>query len=45
VDFFEQHIMPDLRVIREGRKVLIPTAELELWVNEHASRTLGGRPR
>ncbi len=40
VDFFEQHIQPDLRVIREGRKVLIPVAELERWVTERANRTL-----
>lgn len=39
-DFFEQHVQPDLRVVREGRKVLIPVAELERWVTERASRTL-----
>lgn len=41
VDFFEQHVQPDLKLIREGRKVLIPTAELERWVRERAARTLG----
>ena len=39
-DFFEQHVQPDLAVIREGRKVLIPVAELERWVAERANRTL-----
>ena len=41
VDFFEAHIQPDLRVVREGRLVLIPVAELERWVTEHARQTLG----
>jgi hypothetical protein len=44
VDFFEVHVQPDLRVIREGRKVLVPTAELERWVSENAHRTLGPEP-
>jgi hypothetical protein len=43
IDFFEQHIQSDLKLVRQGRKVLVPVAELERWVNEHASRTLGGR--
>jgi hypothetical protein len=28
VDFFEQHVQPDLKVVRQGRKVLVPVAEL-----------------
>jgi hypothetical protein len=40
VDFFEDHVQPGLKVIRQGRKVLIPTAELERWVSENAVRTL-----
>ena len=39
-DFFEQHVQPDLKVIRQGRKVLVPVAELEAWLAEHAQRTL-----
>jgi excisionase family DNA binding protein len=41
VDFFEQHVQPHLRVIRKGRKALIPTAELERWVSENAHQTQG----
>jgi excisionase family DNA binding protein len=41
VDFFEQHVQPDLKLVRQGRKVLIPVAELEAWVSENAQRTLG----
>ncbi len=40
VDFFEARVQPDLDVIREGRKVLIPTAELERWITERAGPTL-----
>ena len=39
-DFFEAHVQPDLRVVREGRKVLVPVAELERWVRERAATTL-----
>jgi hypothetical protein len=29
IDFLEQQILPDLRVVRRGRRVLIPIRELE----------------
>jgi hypothetical protein len=32
--------MPDLRVIRLGRKRLIPVRELEDWTDRNAARTL-----
>lgn len=43
VDHFEQHVMPDLRVISRGRRVLIPAAELDRWVADSAARALKGR--
>jgi excisionase family DNA binding protein len=39
-DFFDQHIRPELRVIRRGSKRLIPVAELERWAAENAERVL-----
>jgi excisionase family DNA binding protein len=39
--FFYEHILPDLRVIRIGRKRLIPVRELEDWTSREAARTLG----
>jgi excisionase family DNA binding protein len=39
-DFFDEHVLPELRVVRRGRKVLVPTAELERWLAENAARTL-----
>jgi excisionase family DNA binding protein len=37
--FYEQ-ILPELRVIRVGRKRLIPVRELETWTERNAARTL-----
>lgn len=36
-DFFDDHIRPELNVIRRGRLVLIPRRELERWLDENAS--------
>jgi excisionase family DNA binding protein len=38
--FFYEHILPDLRVIRIGRKRLIPVRELENWTERQAARIL-----
>lgn len=32
VDFLEQHVMPELRVVRRGRRRLIALGELERWL-------------
>ena len=40
VDYLEKHVMPNLKVIRRGRKVLIPVTELERWVTDNAFLTL-----
>jgi excisionase family DNA binding protein len=40
-DFFDQHVRPELRLIRRGSKRLVPVAELERWADENAERTLG----
>jgi hypothetical protein len=31
-DFFDQHIRPDLKLIRRGRLVLVSVAELTGWI-------------
>lgn len=41
-DFFDEHVLPELRVVRVGRKVLVPVVELERWLERSAARTLGG---
>lgn len=38
-DFFDEHIKPELRIIRRGSKtILIPVVELERWVDKSAAR-------
>ena len=38
-DFFDEHVKPELRIIRRGSKtILIPIAELERWGDESAAR-------
>ena len=36
-DFFEANVAPELRLVRRGRKRLVPVSELERWVAESAS--------
>jgi excisionase family DNA binding protein len=38
VDFLEDHVLPELRVVRVGRRRLVPVAELERWLERHAAR-------
>ena len=39
-DFFSEHVRPELQLIRRGRKVLVPVAELERWMRANAERPL-----
>jgi hypothetical protein len=43
VDFLEQHVLPELRIVRRGRRRLIPVRELERWLDENAVRPLDPR--
>jgi hypothetical protein len=45
VDFLEEHVMSDLRIVRCGRRRLIPVREIERWLDEHASRVLDDERR
>jgi hypothetical protein len=40
VDSFERHVQPEIRLIRRGRFVLVPVAELERFAHEAAENTL-----
>lgn len=41
VDFLEQHVMHELRIVRRGRRRLIPVTEISRWMESNAHRTLG----
>lgn len=36
LDFFDANVASELRIVKRGRKRLIPVAELERWVVESA---------
>ena len=38
VDFFDEHIVCELRIVRRGRRRLIPVGELERWLEANAAR-------
>jgi excisionase family DNA binding protein len=44
VDFLEEHVMHELRVVRRGRRRLIPVCELERWLDANASLALERLP-
>jgi excisionase family DNA binding protein len=39
-DTFDRHVRDHLRVVRVGRKVLVPVRELDRWLERNASRTI-----
>jgi len=39
-DFFDEHVRPELRVVRRGRRLLVPVRELERWLERSASRVV-----
>lgn len=44
-DFFDAHVMPELRVVRRGRRRLVPVRELERWVASEAGYAVGDERR
>lgn len=44
VDFLEEHVMHELRIVRRGRRRLIPVREPERWLDANASLALEVRP-
>lgn len=39
-DFLREHIAPELRWVRRGRRKLVAVAEVERWLEREAARTL-----
>jgi hypothetical protein len=42
-DSFDRYVMPDVRVIRRGRLILVPVSELHRWCERAAAVTLEGQ--
>ena len=39
-DFWAQHIAPELRIVRRGRRKLVSVTELQRWLDENAELVL-----
>ena len=42
-DYFDQHVIGELRVVRRGRRILVALGELERWLDRSATRATVGR--
>lgn len=42
-DYLDEHVMPELRVVRRGRRKLIAVRELEAWLDRAAALTVDRR--
>jgi excisionase family DNA binding protein len=39
-DFLDEHVMPELRVVRRGRRRFIPITELQRFLDREACRAI-----
>ena len=44
-DFYDQHIAPELHIVRRGRRRLVPVHELERWLEREAALSLADEVR
>jgi excisionase family DNA binding protein len=42
-DYFDEHVIGELRVVRRGRRILVALTELERWLDRAATRATVGR--
>jgi excisionase family DNA binding protein len=42
-DYFDEHVLDELRVVRRGRRILVALAELERWLDRSATPARLGR--
>ena len=42
-DYFDEHVIGELRVVRRGRRILVALAELERWLDRSATRATVAR--
>jgi excisionase family DNA binding protein len=41
-DAFDEHVLPTLRVVRVGRRIVIRVSELDRWLERRESVEVGG---
>lgn len=39
-DWWHEHVAGEVRVVRRGRKTLVPVTELQAWLDQNATRAL-----
>ena len=39
-DSFDRYVLPEIRVVRRGRLVIVPVVEVERWLAREAALTL-----
>lgn len=39
-DFWAEHVAPEVRIVRRGRRKLVPVRELDAWLENNAERVL-----
>jgi hypothetical protein len=44
-DFWAEHIAPEVRVVRRGRRKLVAVSELERWLDRNAEATTAATAR
>jgi excisionase family DNA binding protein len=42
-DYFDEHVLDELRIVRRGRRILVALAELERWLDRSATSATVGR--
>lgn len=41
-DYFDEHVIDELRIVRRGRRILVALAELERWLERASTRVRSG---
>jgi hypothetical protein len=39
-ELWREHVEPEVRIVRVGRRKLVPVRELERWLDEHAEKAV-----
>ena len=42
-DYFDEHVIHELRVVRRGRRILVALTELQRWLDQSATRVTVAR--